>query len=359
MAIREGLWDCPACEGTNRGRHLRCQGCGQACGEEVRFYLPEGAPAILPDNPLFQQARAGADWICGYCDASNRGDQAACLGCGAAMEDSRHRPVTETRDRGQGGVGDAGQSPAPPPTPARRSLTSGCCSLAALKLGGLLLLPMLLLGWWAGRTHEVPLRVAGARWERTIELEALVPEEREGWRDRLPAEARVLARETRVRSHRRVLIGTETRQRTVTRKVPDGVERTKCGTRDLGNGFFEDVFCERPRYRRVSHREPYEHRIYRQEPIQDEWVRYQVDTWAAAPPARLEGRDHQPRWPTPALGPRLREVRRSGHQLLELAGPEGSIPREVSEEVLRRTPPGATLVGLVNNNGRLVELRWP
>ena len=90
MAIREGRWDCVACGRTaNLGRDLRCAGCGRARGK-VKFYLPANEPAVL-DSELLARARAGPDWSCGYCQASNRSTSQACTGCGASRSEGTSR----------------------------------------------------------------------------------------------------------------------------------------------------------------------------------------------------------------------------------------------------------------------------
>lgn len=90
MAIREGRWDCTACGRTaNLGRDLRCAGCGRARGK-VKFYLPMNEPAVRQAE-LLAAAKAGPDWVCGFCQASNRSTSQACTGCGAPRADGESR----------------------------------------------------------------------------------------------------------------------------------------------------------------------------------------------------------------------------------------------------------------------------
>ena len=96
MAIREGRWDCAACGRTaNRGRELRCGGCGRARGK-VKFYLPLNEPAVV-EAELLAVAKAGPDWICAFCQASNRSTNLACTGCGGPREEGAVR-ATGGRD---------------------------------------------------------------------------------------------------------------------------------------------------------------------------------------------------------------------------------------------------------------------
>lgn len=102
MAIREGRWDCAACGRTaNLGRELRCAGCGRARGK-VKFYLPLNEPAVQQAEVL-AMAKAGPDWVCAFCQASNRSTNQACTGCGAPREEGSvratgGRDVTELTD---------------------------------------------------------------------------------------------------------------------------------------------------------------------------------------------------------------------------------------------------------------------
>ncbi|HEX8432380.1 MAG TPA: zinc finger protein, partial [Longimicrobium sp.] len=83
MAIREGRWDCPSCGSTGIfGRHVECLSCGKPRPGGVRFYLSDDAP-VLVDPERIAEARAGADWVCEHCAATNRATHPDCEGCGA------------------------------------------------------------------------------------------------------------------------------------------------------------------------------------------------------------------------------------------------------------------------------------
>src|SRR5260370_21649808 len=71
MAIREGKWRCPYCSVVNRGADLTCTGCGATRDKDVQFFLEEAADEVT-DEQLLATARAGADWLCQFCQTSNR-----------------------------------------------------------------------------------------------------------------------------------------------------------------------------------------------------------------------------------------------------------------------------------------------
>lgn len=352
MAIQEGCWDCPSCDGTNLGRHVRCQGCGEPRGEDVEFYLPDDAADILEDNPLYAQATTGPDWICGYCDASNTGADEKCKGCGAGVDDGKHRQVKE--------VGDAAKPAPPPPDPRvaekkpEKAEGGGC---GKLLLAGFVL--FVLFVWWSGRTSTETLKVTRTHWERTLVLEDFKTYQEEDWQGSVPSDARVHSRENRHKTDRDVLVRTETRYRKTSKKVPDGTEKYKCGKIDMGNGFFKDKFCERTKYKSVSVDEPYEHKVYRKEPVYEDWVRYEVDRWRETTPRTLSGDDLKPRWPDFTPTNTLRQKGRKEVYTLHVEGKRGKFEKDVPEAFFMKAPVGTKLVGDVTNSGKLVELRFP
>ncbi len=353
MALQEGLWDCRGCGIANRGREIRCQGCGEPRGEDVAFYLPEDAADLAEGDPLLLRARSGPDWICGYCDASNTSSATECSGCGAPSQDGKHRRVQEV-------LPDpspiAGKGAAPPPTPPTPPTSSGFLG-KLFRIAGFGLLALLVLGIWGSRTTERTGKIVASHWERSIKIEAYRTLSKEGWRADVPGDARVVSSERRQKGTRDVLVGTETRYRDVSKKVADGQERYKCGKIDKGNGFFEDKYCERTRYRTVTSREPYTHNIYRKDPVYDDWLSYQVDRWVEAEPERLEGTDHRPRWPEPRLDAKRREAGRSEGYRLEVELTPDRLEWKPDEAFFLSAPPGTGVIGTVNNFGQLTALR--
>jgi hypothetical protein len=290
MAIREGAWDCPHCgRKKNRGPDKFCGGCGAPRGEDVRFYLPDDAQEVT-DAAELARAQAGPDWICPYCEGDNPAGNAFCSGCGAPRDGAASRPVVEHRDA----------APVPPPlpppqpvvaTPAGGRLKKGC------GIGCLGLLLLTVLFWFLGRPREATLKVEGFSWERSVQVEALRTVPEEAWEGEVPAGARVLSTSRQVHHTNRVQTGTERRTRTVTEQVQTGTERVKVGSRDLGNGYFEDVYEDRPVYQDRSHEETYEEPVYREDPVYATKVRYEIEKWLPARDEKVAGQDRAPSWP--------------------------------------------------------------
>jgi hypothetical protein len=381
MAIREGRWDCSSCGSTAiYGRHVDCPGCGRPRPAGVRFYLTDNAP-VVTDPQQLAEARAGADWICAHCEASNRATLHACGGCGAARGTSPSQPV---HDYAPGAVPRTG-TPAKPSASGLATAPGSRWILPAIAavFGGL----FLLIGWAAFAAQRsdadsryssyvpadpVPAVVAGKRWDRRIEarVRTLVP----GQGYAPPDSARVLTTVQRRTGESRVVDRYVTSTRQVERSVPvlDGYETVSheveetvrtgtrtyvCGQRDLGNGYFEDRECTEPEYetrtRTVQRREPryrYETRmetvtdhtpVYRTVPVYRTWYTWNQPVWRDTV-FTAEGDSTQPAWPRVQPSASLAEVGRSGGYVITFRFGLGQDTRDavVSPEEWARYQPG-------------------
>lgn len=292
MAIREGRWDCPSCGRIgNRGPERYCAGCGAPRGAEVRFYLPPEAPEVT-DAAALAAAQAGPDWTCGYCGGDNRADATHCTQCGAGRDGSQPRPVLEHLD--------AAPPPPPPMPPAlgpQKKRGKGCLIFAMVSVGLLLLLV------WCNRPREVALTPVGYSWLRTVEIQALKPVEEEGWEGEVPSNARVLSSRREVYRTDRVQVGTRRESKAVSERVQVGSERVKTGSRDLGNGYFEDLYEDRPVYenrdRQVTETVP----VYEERPVYKQRLRYAITQWVTVRTESARGTRQDAAWPVERLSP--------------------------------------------------------
>lgn len=293
MTIREGAWDCPSCgRQRNRGPARHCAGCGFPRGTQVPLYLPEDA-AEVTDAAELARAHSGPDWTCGYCDGDNRSGEDFCGGCGASADGAPPRAVREIREA----------NPAPPPPAAPPARRKGC--LAALGGLGAVILLLILGGigaavWWMWPS-DTSLTVVGHEWKRTIQVEALRTVQEQAWEGELPADARIRSQERAVHHTNRVQTGTRPVTRTVSERQQVGMERVKVGVRDLGNGYFEDIYENRPVYRNVERQETVHEPVYREDPVYRTRYTYEVDRWQEDRVEEASGQDHQARWPEPRL----------------------------------------------------------
>lgn len=361
MAIREGAWDCPHCgRKRNRGPEKYCGGCGAPRGEDVKFYLPEDSPEITEADAL-RRAQAGPDWTCNFCEADNPSDHAFCSSCGAPRDGAAARPVVEHRK-------DAAPAPPPadalaaaapaqpPPTPRNlRGCKIGCLGLAAAVVGVVFLL------WLIGRPREETLTVTGFRWERTLAIEELRTVEEQGWEGEIPGGASILAQSREIHHHDRVRIGTETRTRTVSERVQVGTERVRVGERDLGNGYFEDIYEDRPVYEEREREETYEEPVYREDPVYRTRYRYEIEKWMPAREVRADGRDRSPAWPDPGLRANEREAKRAEvyEVLFEDRDGAARVYRARDEVEWRSFEEGSEVRASVARDGEVLEIRPP
>jgi hypothetical protein len=340
MAIREGRWDCSSCGSTAiYGRHVDCPGCGRPRPAGVGFYLADGEP-VVTDPERLAQARAGADWICEHCQASNRATLKSCGGCGGARGGSPTQPVVKYA---------AGQEPrggGPPEQPLgaipqapreeRRQNPAGWF------VGGVMAVAVVcgMIGECMAREPTYPPTAAvveDARWERIVQVSTHGFVAGEGWE--LPDSAIDVRRETRVRGERQEVAGYYTIRRVQPRTVREIVgERkaweanegvTSCQTVNLGNGYFKRV-CSRSRgsggkwvmkpvyqtrtvYDTTVVQQPY----FRRVPASATYYTYRVPEWKQTDTRRAAGDLRRPpAWPDTAVEPGQRTFRQARYQVI-------------------------------------------
>jgi hypothetical protein len=313
MAIREGKWRCPNCGGVNRGRDMACPGCGATRDEKVEFFLEDEAPEV-EDQSLVERAESGADWLCEYCSTSNPPKETHCKQCGAERGGAASRATREIRPQ---------PLAATSPPPAKK----GCAPKALVLLLLLATGFCATIGYFAFRKTEERVTVRGLEWERTIDVEAFRTVTEEAWEGELPSGARELSRSRAVHH---------------TEKEQTGTEKVKVGTKDLGNGFFEDVYEDRPVYRDLE--------VYRDK------VRYQIDKWVPDRTEKASGTDRAPRWPGVSLRPKEREGPRKERYVVLLQGKK-DYRMELPEARWSQLEVGQSFTAVIRGGSRVIELR--
>ena len=130
----------------------------------------------------------------------------------------------------------------------------------------------------------------------------------------------------------RVQAGSETRTRTHTERVRTGSERVKTGVRDLGNGYFEDVYEDQPVYEDVERTETYQEPVYRESPVYRKKIRYEVTEWTMLREEKAAGDDRSPAWPEAQLQAGEREgSRRESYEVL-FRDPKGKIEKYAARD---------------------------
>ncbi len=330
--FREGRWLCRSCGRENLGHQVSCEaGCGKSRPHDVRFYLPENSP-IVTDPARRLEASQGPNWNCDHCDGANPSSVngamvISCAHCGQARDagDTSYSPRSYSLADTPRTAQDA-----TPARPRRRGReTNGARRADGSVLGLLFKIAAicLILTLGAG-SFILPVKTSTAEvidlsWHRQIEIEALRTFSREGWNP--PGDARILAREDRIKDRVDVVTGYETDIRTEMKSVKVGEEKYVCGHNDLGNGYFEDVECTRDITRMKPVDVSYQRPITRKEDVIAPWYRYEVDRWVTIDTKAKDGHAREtPIWPTPALGKNERLGERSERYLAVFALDDGT-----------------------------------
>jgi hypothetical protein len=156
--------------------------------------------------------------------------------------------------------------------------------LGATGLGGVF--------WWLfsfSTTIEVP--VTEMYWEREIEVLEYKEVQEEDWET--PEGARDVQQFQAIHHYNKELLGYETKTRS--KQVKVGEEDYVCGQKDLGNGYFEDIYCKRPIYE--TREEEYQAPIYKEVPEYRTKYKYYVFRWKNINPIVASGNTQRVRWP--------------------------------------------------------------
>ncbi len=360
MAIKEGRWDCQYC-GTigNLGRHRNCKNCNRSRPEGTQFYLADDAE--VTDKTLQRQALVGPDWICSFCGTSNAADITVCASCGAPRDATS--PVQKVKKYGVGQAPkrgdmsfdeDQGQASAPEKPKSKFKLPAvAIVAIAAVAVVCLGVVAFLIFG---GRNADAT--VSGFQWERTVNIEAYKTITEEDWS--LPTTARLISQREEIHHYDQVIDHYETRQREVSEQVKVGTESYVCGERDLGNGFFEDVMCDRDVYETQTHTETYDEPIYVNVPVYQTLYVYDIDKWVVDRTEVAAGRDHQPYWPTAELEEDEREGEKTESYLVEFTDSEDKrYEWETPLAEWQKFEEGQSIVLKLNALGQVSEVEFP
>lgn len=130
--------------------------------------------------------------------------------------------------------------------------------------------------------------------ERVISIEDYKTVEESGWS--LPSNARLQNSNTEIRTYNKVFDHYETRTRQISEQVLDHYETRVTGTRDLGNGYFEEITTQVPIYRTEYRTETYQEPVYRNEPVYDTKYYYEIEKWVVTRSVKTSGNDKEATW---------------------------------------------------------------
>lgn len=315
MAIRMGRWDCGSCGKKGvLGPEVQCPNCSAPRPKDLQFYLATDAE-IIENEAKLKDALAGADWVCSHCLAHNKTTSQSCYSCDSPrdeiregdkeleekthyfdeekedtpdfIKDFRRAPYKDWRQYGFHRLYNGEDNPYPK---ALQWLVRNFNKLAVTLMTALAALASFV---W---TTSVEVPIDSFDWERSIYYDEFKPVVEEDWQ--MPRNAVQLEAFEAIHHHNQVFVRNESRTRT--KRVQVGTEQYKCGTKDLGNGYFQDVYCNRPVYENQTER--YEEPIYNQVPVYQTKYRYRIKKWVKAEtPLQLKRENHRPQWPDDAL----------------------------------------------------------
>jgi hypothetical protein len=160
----------------------------------------------------------------------------------------------------------------------------------------------------------------------------------------------------RQRGTRKVADGRERVCRDVTRRVRCGTEES-CTTKDLGNGFAEEVCRDVPKHCDETRRECEWETRYRDEPVYGVSCRYDTFEWRPAAQLREVGRDDAPRWPAQPLAELEREKRSESYELVfeyrDGVKRKRAVLKPASEAEFVRWTPGLQARLTIDNSGEV------
>lgn len=191
--------------------------------------------------------------------------------------------------------------------------------------------------------REEQLQVSAKRWQQSIVIESMTTENREDWAAKIPAEGYDRKCETKKTGEREVFdreeeffVDVEDRssclessERQVNVEVPDGeesyTEQEQVGKTCKNSGFvtnggvsvkkcleweprYQEVTKTRTKYRQAQQtvrecsrygtkKERRTKKLYRKEPILEDYCRFRYDVWQTARTLTKEGTDENPQWP--------------------------------------------------------------
>lgn len=275
MTIREGKWDCKTCRKTgNRGPDSYCGSCGTTRPDNVEFYLPEDAQEVT-DEKFLAEAHAGADWKCSYCSAQNNAFDNFCVSCGNKRNADQGDVSLQEKEILFASAPDTTQtSETAAAKPFSRKLKIGLIAGAA-SLVLLFVLTML--------TSTVNLTVTGFEYNAKVSFEEYKMVTEEDWA--LPSSAEKLGEFRAIHHYDKVPDGYITKTRDV--QVKTGEKKVKVGTKDMGNGYFKDIYENRPVYE--TKKETYTETKYRDVPVFQMKYKYRMMKWAAERPLEFNG----------------------------------------------------------------------
>ena len=313
--ILKGYWDCDYCTTKKIGGDIRvCPHCGKPRGEDTKFYLDSSSTYV--NERVVGVVSRNPDWLCGFCNNLNPDRAKACLSCGA-VRNSKDMNYFQNREKKEARKQATNQSQ--PRVRDSRPTGKEYFITCLITLGIIAFIISGLIKLAAPKFVEVT--VNSVSWERIINIEDYKTVNESGWS--LPSNAKLLNSNIEIRTYNQVLDHYETRTRQVSEQVLDHYETQVTGTRDLGNGYFEEITMQVPVYRTEYRTETYQEPVYRNEPVYGTKYYYEIDKWIVTRSIKTNGNDKEAVWGEIVLVNKEREKNRKEEYGIVLDDNEG------------------------------------
>ena len=294
-------WDCDKCgQKAIRGDIRTCPSCGNARNENIKFYLMEGKEEKVEDKTLADKFKAGADWLCSFCETLNSVTDNNCLSCGATQESSKKNYFEVQKEKELKAAKKVEQTK--PMSETKKPFNWKKFSIWAVAILGSCIGTL----YFLGKTHNVTFQVVEVAWVRTIPVNRYTTIQQTDWEDELKGDDIVKIKSNQeIRSYEDRQVGTKTESYTESEQYRTG-SRRECSTsyQSTGSGASKKVTsCDDvPTYSSRTVRKTREVPVYKKFPIYGTKVIYTANLYTPLREDTLRGRDNEPRWPDVKLG---------------------------------------------------------
>ena len=294
----EGYWDCPQCGKKKiRGRYRYCDSCGRPRGNGVKFYMLDRTYAENQDEISDEP-----DWYCSFCQSLNSAKSKVCESCGSSQADSDKNyfaMLAEDEKKKREERQAAYNNPEPDykeynsnhsdedykntftsnetKEPEKTNLFQniGNKFKGLLFVIPILFLIALMVNFFIPK--EQSLVVTETNWERVIEIQEYKTVKESDWS--VPNGGRLYDTRSEIHHYDQVVDHYETVEEQKSEQYISGYESVVTGTRDLGNGYFEEITENRPVYSTRYWTETHEEPVYKSVPVYQTKYYYEIERW--------------------------------------------------------------------------------
>lgn len=377
--IIEGLWDCKYCGKTEiGGSQKKCPVCGKQRDENIKFYL-KGEKKYISDEEA-KKVSKNPDWLCPYCSNLNSDNDNKCSYCGASrdgtekdyfenraekdkeenLEPIEHRlkdiygtdfsDEDELEDEEQSADDYYNDYHNKRESKKSKSLSVnwgilGFSSIFIVMIG--LLIAFLI-------PKNADLVIQDFSWERNISIERYQTVNESDWS--LPSGARLQRTNQEFSHYQQVLDHYETKTREVAKERLSHYDTVVTGTRDMGNGYFEEITQDVPVYETYYETETYEEPVYKDVPIYRTKYYYEIDKWLHERDVKTSGNDKDRYWGEVVLADDERESGRRENLSVTAKNEKDKVKKyHVDENIWNQLEKGESVTVKVSGNS-IIEI---